>query len=444
MTDFKKSHKLANVCYDIRGPVLDHANLLEEEGQRIIKLNIGNPGAFGLDAPDEIMHDVIHNIRNAQGYCHSKGLFAARKAVMQRAQTQGIEDVVVDDVIMGNGVSELIVMSMQALLNNGDEILIPSPDYPLWTAAVSMAGGTPQHYLCDEADDWQPDISDIESKITPQTKGIVVINPNNPTGAVYSENNLKQIVALAEKHNLVVFADEIYDRILYDEAQHVPLATLVKNVLCLTFNGLSKTYRLAGFRSGWVVISGAKQRAASYIEGLEMLASMRLCANVPAMLAVQTALGGYQSINDLILPGGRLLEQRDLAYDLITQIPGVSCVKPKSAMYLFPKLDPEIYPILDDQDLVLELLKQERVLLVQGSAFNTADKQHFRIVFLPDKDQLIAAIERLAAFLGRLREQPAANSLNGAAIIDKTGQEVPITESMIADAFGEIANSGKA
>ena len=444
MTDFKKSHKLANVCYDIRGPVLDHANLLEEEGQRIIKLNIGNPGAFGLDAPDEIMHDVIHNIRNAQGYCHSKGLFAARKAVMQRAQTQGIEDVVVDDVIMGNGVSELIVMSMQALLNNGDEILIPSPDYPLWTAAVSMAGGTPQHYLCDEADDWQPDISDIESKITPQTKGIVVINPNNPTGAVYSENNLKQIVALAEKHNLVVFADEIYDRILYDEAQHVPLATLVKNVLCLTFNGLSKTYRLAGFRSGWVVISGAKQRAASYIEGLEMLASMRLCANVPAMLAVQTALGGYQSINDLILPGGRLLEQRDLAYDLITQIPGVSCVKPKSAMYLFPKLDPEVYPILDDQDLVLELLKQERVLLVQGSAFNTADKQHFRIVFLPDKDQLIAAIERLAAFLGRLREQPAANSLNGAAIIDKTGQEVPITESMIADAFGEIANSGKA
>jgi alanine-synthesizing transaminase len=306
---------------------------------------------------------------------------------------------------MGNGVSELIVMSMQALLNNGDEVLIPSPDYPLWTAAVSMAGGTPQHYLCDEADDWQPDIADIESKITPQTKGIVVINPNNPTGAVYSENNLKQIVALAEKHNLVVFADEIYDRILFDKAQHVPLATLAKNVLCLTFNGLSKTYRLAGFRSGWVVISGAKHRAASYIEGLEMLASMRLCANVPAMLAVQTALGGYQSIDDLILPGGRLLEQRDLAYDLITQIPGVSCVKPKSAMYLFPKLDPEVYPILDDEHLVLELLKQERVLLVQGSAFNTADKQHFRIVFLPDKDQLTSAIERLAAFLQRLREQ---------------------------------------
>ena len=404
MTELQKSHKLANVCYDIRGPVLDHANLLEEEGQRIIKLNIGNPGAFGLDAPDEIMHDVIHNIRNAQGYCHSKGLFAARKAVMQRAQTQGIKTVVVDDVIMGNGVSELIVMSMQALLNDGDEVLIPSPDYPLWTAAVAMAGGTPKHYLCDEDDNWQPNIADIESKITPQTKGIVVINPNNPTGAVYSQNNLKQIVALAEKHSLVIFADEIYDRILYDEAEHIPLATLVKDVLCLTFNGLSKTYRLAGFRSGWVVISGAKERAGSYIEGLEMLASMRLCANVPAMLAVQTALGGYQSINDLTSVGGRLIEQRDLAYEMITQIPGISCVKPKSAMYLYPKLDPEIYPIDDDQNLVLDLLKEERVLLVQGSAFNSVDKQHFRIVFLPDKAQLTEAIERLAGFLERRRK----------------------------------------
>jgi len=408
MPELKKSRKLANVCYDIRGPVLDHANLLEEEGQRIIKLNIGNPGAFGFDAPDEIMHDVIHNLRNAQGYCHSKGLFAARKAVMQRAQTQGIKSVVVDDVIMGNGVSELIVMSMQALLNNGDEVLIPSPDYPLWTAAVSMAGGTPKHYQCNEADNWQPNIADIESKITSQTRGIVVINPNNPTGAVYSEDNLKQIVALAEKYNLVVFADEIYDRIVYDDAEHIPLATLVVSVLCLTFNGLSKTYRLAGFRSGWVVISGAKDNARSYIEGLEMLASMRLCANVPAMLAVQTALGGYQSINDLILPGGRLKAQRDLAYDLITQIPGVSCVKPKSAMYLFPRLDPDIYPVADDENLVLELLKQERVLLVQGSAFNMAGTQHFRIVFLPDKDQLTEAIGRLAIFLERLRNQASA------------------------------------
>jgi len=408
MPELKKSLKLANVCYDIRGPVLDHANLLEEEGQRIIKLNIGNPGAFGFDAPDEIMHDVIHNLRNAQGYCHSKGLFAARKAVMQRAQTQGIKSVVVDDVIMGNGVSELIVMSMQALLNNGDEVLIPSPDYPLWTAAVSMAGGTPKHYQCNEADNWQPNIADIESRITSQTRGIVVINPNNPTGAVYSEDNLKQIVALAEKYNLVVFADEIYDRIVYDDAEHIPLATLVVSVLCLTFNGLSKTYRLAGFRSGWVVISGAKDNARSYIEGLEMLASMRLCANVPAMLAVQTALGGYQSINDLILPGGRLKAQRDLAYDLITQIPGVSCVKPKSAMYLFPRLDPDIYPVADDENLVLELLKQERVLLVQGSAFNMAGTQHFRIVFLPDKDQLTEAIGRLAIFLERLRNQASA------------------------------------
>ena len=414
MPELKKSLKLANVCYDIRGPVLDHANLLEDEGQRIIKLNIGNPGAFGFDAPDEIMHDVIHNLREAQGYCHSKGLFSARKAVMQRAQTQGIADVVVDDVIMGNGVSELIVMAMQALLNNDDEVLIPSPDYPLWTAAVSMAGGTPVHYQCNEDDNWQPNVADIESKITANTRGIVVINPNNPTGAVYSENTLKQIVSLAEKYNLVVFADEIYDRILYDDAVHIPLATLVKKVLCLTFNGLSKTYRLAGFRSGWVITSGAKHNARSYIEGLEMLASMRLCANVPAMLAVQTALGGYQSINDLILPNGRLLAQRDLAYELITQIPGVSCVKPKSAMYLFPKLDPVMYPIADDEDLVLELLKQERVLLVQGSAFNMVGTQHFRIVFLPDKDQLIEAIGRLATFLERVRVTSGTNSLTAA------------------------------
>ena len=405
MTYLQKSKKLAHVCYDIRGPVLDHANALEEAGQRIIKLNIGNPAAFGFDAPDEIMSDVIKNLREAKGYCNSKGLFAARKAVMQRAQTQGVRDVVVDDVIMGNGVSELIVMSMQALLNSGDEVLIPSPDYPLWTAAVAMAGGTPKHYRCDESDDWQPDIADIESKITPHTRGIVVINPNNPTGAVYSEEHLKQIVALAEKHNLVVFADEIYDRIVYDDAVHIPLATLVKDVLCLTFNGLSKTYRLAGFRSGWVVISGAKQNAKSYIEGLEMLASMRLCANVPAMLAVQTALGGYQSINDLISPGGRLLQQRDLAHELITQIPGVSCVKPKSAMYLFPKLDAEMYPIVDDQNLILEFLKQERVLLVQGTAFNAFDKQHFRIVFLPDQDQLREAMARLASFLARMRKR---------------------------------------
>ena len=404
MTDLLKSHKLSGVCYDIRGPVLDHANWLEDQGQKIIKLNIGNPGAFGFDAPDEIFQDVIQNLREAQGYCHSKGLFSARKAVMQRYQAQGIDGIHVEDVIMGNGVSELIVMAMQALLNPKDEILIPSPDYPLWTAAVSMGGGTPIHYRCDEADDWQPDIADIEAKITANTRGIVIINPNNPTGAVYSADTLKKLVALAEKHNLVVFADEIYDRIVYDDAIHIPLARLVTDSLCLTFNGLSKTYRLAGFRSGWMLITGTKERAGSYIEGLEMLASMRLCANAPAMLAVQTALGGRQSIEDLILPGGRLLAQRDLAYRLITEIPGVSCVMPKSAMYLFPKLDPEIYPVADDEQLMLDLLKEERILMVQGSAFNLDSKQHFRIVFLPDQEQLTESIARFANFLERLRQ----------------------------------------
>lgn len=404
MTDLLKSHKLSGVCYDIRGPVLDHANWLEDQGQKIIKLNIGNPGAFGFDAPDEIFQDVIQNLREAQGYCHSKGLFSARKAVMQRYQAQGIDGIHVEDVIMGNGVSELIVMAMQALLNPQDEILIPSPDYPLWTAAVSMGGGTPIHYRCDEGDDWQPDIADIEAKITANTRGIVIINPNNPTGAVYSEDTLKKLVALAEKHNLVVFADEIYDRIVYDDAIHIPLASLVTDSLCLTFNGLSKTYRLAGFRSGWMLITGTKERAGSYIEGLEMLASMRLCANAPAMLAVQTALGGRQSIEDLILPGGRLLAQRDLAYRLITEIPGVSCVMPKSAMYLFPKLDPEIYPVADDEQLMLDLLKEERILMVQGSAFNLDSKQHFRIVFLPDQEQLTESIARFANFLERLRQ----------------------------------------
>jgi alanine-synthesizing transaminase len=403
MTELLKSQKLHGVCYDIRGPVLDHANWLEAEGHKIIKLNIGNPAAFGFEAPDEIIHDVIHNLREAQGYCHSKGLFSARKAIMQRYQLEGILNVDVEDIILGNGVSELIVMALQALLNAGDEVLIPSPDYPLWTAATSLSGGTPIHYRCDEANEWQPDLDDIQNKITANTRGIVVINPNNPTGAVYSEDTLRQIVALAQQHNLVIFADEIYDRILYDDTVHTPLAKLAREALCVTFNGLSKTYRLAGFRSGWMLLSGAKHRAESYIEGLEMLASMRLCANVPAMLAVQTALGGYQSINDLILPGGRLKEQRDLAYELLTAIPGVSCVKPKAAMYLFPRLDPEIYPIADDEDMVLQLLQEERMLLVQGTAFNWADKQHFRMVFLPDRDHLIDAIGRFSRFLERMR-----------------------------------------
>ncbi|MFQ3263726.1 MAG: alanine-synthesizing transaminase [Porticoccaceae bacterium] len=404
MNKIQQSSKLQNVNYEIRGPVLDYANQLEADGQQVMKLNIGNPGAFGFDAPDEIMRDVIHNLRSAQGYSHSKGLFSARKSVVQRYQLQGVDSIDVDDVIMGNGVSELIVMAMQGLLNLNDEILIPAPDYPLWTAAVAISGGSPVHYKCDEDQGWQPCLADIESKITARTRGIVIINPNNPTGAVYSEDILRGLVAIAEKHNLIVFADEIYDRILFDGSVHHPLSVLTKNTLCLTFNGLSKTYRLAGFRSGWMLVSGAKANATSYLEGLEMLASMRLCANVPAMLAVQTALGGRQSINDLILPGGRLLAQRDLCLELLTAIPGVSCVKPKSAMYLFFKLDPAVYPIENDEMFVLELLKQQHLLIVQGSAFNYQDTQHFRIVFLPDKNQLTEAIARLASFLLAYRQ----------------------------------------
>ena len=403
MQHIKKSDKLDNVCYDIRGPVLDHANRLEEEGLRILKLNIGNPAPFGLEAPDEIIHDVIHNLANAQGYCHAKGLYSARKAVMQRCQIMGIPNVEIDDVFLGNGVSELIVMAMQALLNNGDEILVPAPDYPLWTAAVTLAGGKAVHYLCDEANEWQPNIEDIARKTTPKTRGIVVINPNNPTGAVYSKAVLEQVVELARQHDLIIYADEIYDRILYDDAVHVPLGSLATDVLCITFNGLSKTYRLAGFRSGWLVVSGAKHRARSYIQGIEMLASMRLCANVPAMYAIQTALGGYQSINDLVVPGGRLYQQREKAWTLLNAIPGVSCVKPKAAMYLFPRLDPEIYPIEDDEQLVLDLLLEERILLVQGTAFNWPDPDHFRIVFLPREDDLEEAISRLARFLEKYR-----------------------------------------
>ncbi|MEA3300146.1 MAG: pyridoxal phosphate-dependent aminotransferase [Pseudomonadota bacterium] len=403
MQHFQKSNKLNNVCYDIRGPVLDHANRLEDEGHRILKLNIGNPAPFGFEAPDEILQDVIHNLHQAQGYSHSKGIFSARKAVMQRTQVQGVPDVEIDDIFLGNGVSELIVMAMQALLNPGDEILIPAPDYPLWTAAVTLAGGTPVHYLCDEANDWQPDMADITAKVNGNTRGIVVINPNNPTGAVYGEAVLQQIVDLAREHDLVIFADEIYDRIVYDDAEHIPMGRLATDVLCITFNGLSKTYRLAGFRSGWLVVSGAKHRARGYIQGMEMLSSMRLCANVPAMYAIQTALGGYQSINDLIRPGGRLHQQREIAHQLLTAIPGVSCVKPKGALYMFPRLDPAMYPIEDDEQLVLDLLLQEKMLLVQGSAFNYPDNNHFRIVFLPREDDLGDAVKRLEQFLGRIR-----------------------------------------
>ena len=398
----KKSNKLANVCYDIRGPVLVEANRLEEEGHRILKLNIGNPAPFGFDAPDEIIQDVIRLLPSSQGYCESKGLYSARKAVMQHYQQRGLLSIDIDDVYLGNGASELITMSMQALLNNGDEVLIPAPDYPLWTASVSLSGGTPVHYMCDEQSDWFPDIDDIRAKINSNTKAIVIINPNNPTGAVYSKELLQQIVDIAEQHNLIILADEIYDKILYDEAQHIPMSTLANDVFCVTFNGLSKAYRLAGFRSGWMLLTGAKHRAKDYIEGLNILSSMRLCANVPAQHAIQTCLGGYQSINDLVLPGGRLLEQRDTAYELLNQIPGVSCTKPKGAIYMFPRLDPKKFAIHDDEQLVFDFLQQEKILLVQGTAFNWPSPDHLRVVFLPRKDDLTHALERFAVFLSRM------------------------------------------
>lgn len=404
MKRINKSKKLEGVCYDIRGPILDRANQLEDEGQRILKLNIGNPAPFGFDAPDEIIADVIHNIRNAQGYTESKGLFAARKAIMQECQKLKVPNVDIDDIFLGNGVSELIVMANQALLNDGDEVLVPSPDYPLWTAAVNLAGGKPIHYVCDEAADWSPDIDDIISKISPRTRAIVIINPNNPTGAVYSKEVLERLVKIAQEHQLVIFADEIYSKIVYDDAEFIPLGSLAtEGVLCVSFNGLSKSYRLAGFRSGWAVLSGEKQKAKEFVKGIEMLASMRLCANVPSMYAVQTALGGYQSINELILPGGRLKEQRDAACDGISKIPGVSCVKPKGAIYLFPKIDMKMYDFDDDQKLILNFLEQEKILLVQGTAFNWAQPDHFRIVFLPQAHEIANAVEKFGKFLEAYR-----------------------------------------
>ncbi|GEA51566.1 aminotransferase [Vibrio inusitatus NBRC 102082] len=399
MKNIEMSSKLDNVCYDIRGPVLKHAKRMEEEGHKILKLNIGNPAPFGFDTPDEILVDVLRNLPTSQGYCDSKGIYSARKAVVQYYQRKGLRSLDVEDVYMGNGVSELIVMAMQALLNNGDELLVPAPDYPLWSAAVSLSGGNPVHYLCDEQSDWFPDIADIRSKITPKTRGLVLINPNNPTGAVYSRDLLLQIIEVAREHNLIIFADEIYDKILYDGATHTSIATLADDVVMVTFNGLSKAYRICGFRSGWMFITGPQHLAKGYIDGLDMLSSMRLCANVPMQHAVQTALGGYQSINELILPGGRLLEQRDKAFEMITSIPGVSCVKPKGALYLFPKLDPKIYKIHDDQKMVLDFLKQEKVLLVQGSGFNWPKPDHFRIVTLPHIEDLEVAIGRFERFI---------------------------------------------
>jgi alanine-synthesizing transaminase len=402
---YTKSTKLAGVCYDIRGPVLKEAKRLEEEGYRVIRLNIGNTASFGLDAPDELFHDVIINLREAQGYCESKGLFAARKAVMQYYQKKQVRDVDIEDIYIGNGVSELIVMSMQALLNDGDEVLVPAPDYPLWTAAVNLSGGTAVHYMCDERADWTPDMADLEAKLTSKTKGIVVINPNNPTGSVYPREILEQLHALAAGHGLVVFADEIYDKILYDGAVHVPFSSLAEDILCLTFNGLSKNYRAPGFRAGWLMLSGRKSLAEDYREGLDILASMRLCSNVPAQYAIQTSLGGYQSIDDLVAPGGRLHLQREYAYQAVSSIPGLSCTKPKGALYLFPKIDTDKFSIHDDQRFVLDLLLEKKILLVQGTGFNWPKPDHFRLVFLPNEETLAEAIGGLGEFLEWYRQR---------------------------------------
>ena len=405
MKTISKSAKLANVCYDIRGPIMDRARQMEEEGHKIIKLNIGNLAVFGFDSPEEIQQDMIRNLPNSAGYSDSKGIFAARKAVMHSTQQQGITGVTLDDIYLGNGASELIVMATNALLDNGDELLLPAPDYPLWTAAVSLSGGTPVHYMCDEANGWMPNLEDMKSKISPRTKGIVVINPNNPTGALYSDALLRAIVEMAREHGLVIFADEVYDKVLYDGAKHTAIASLSDDVLTLTFNSLSKSHRSCGYRAGWMIVSGDKKVAKDYIEGLNMLSNMRLCANVPGQWAIQTALGGHQSINELVGEGGRLRRQRDLAYELITAIPGVSCVKPSAALYMFPKLDPTIYPIADDQQFFLELLEETRVMLVQGTGFNWPQPDHFRIVFLPHEDDLREAIGRLARFLEHYRKR---------------------------------------
>ena len=405
MKPIQKSAKLANVLYDVRGPIVDAARQMEDEGQKIIKLNIGNMQPFGFDPPEEVMQDMIRNLPSSAGYSDSKGVFAARKAVMHYTQQQGIAGVTLDDIYLGNGASELIVMATNALLNDGDELLLPSPDYPLWTAATSLSGGKPVHYVCDESNDWMPDLADMRAKITPRTRGIVIINPNNPTGALYSDELLKGVVELAREHGLVLLVDEVYDKVLYDGVKFTSMASLSTDVLTLTFNSLSKAYRSCGYRAGWMVVSGPKADARDYIEGLNMLANLKLGSNVPGQWAIQTALGGYQSINDLVKPGGRLCRQRDLAYELITQIPGVTCVKPHAALYMFPRLDPAMYPIADDRQFFMEVLRATRVMLVQGSGFNYPDNQHFRIVFLPHEDDLREAIGRLAGFLATYRQR---------------------------------------
>ncbi|PKO83637.1 MAG: aminotransferase [Betaproteobacteria bacterium HGW-Betaproteobacteria-11] len=408
MQPISKSAKLNNVCYDIRGPVLERARQMEEDGHKIIKLNIGNLAPFGFDVPEEIQQDIIRNLPTASGYSESKGIFSARKAVMHYTQQKRIKGVTIEDIYIGNGASELIVMAMNALLNTGDEVLVPAPDYPLWTAAVSLSGGVPRHYLCDEGAGWLPDLADIRAKITPATRALVIINPNNPTGALYPDDLLRELIEIARTHDLIVYADEVYDRVLYEGAQHTSVAALSEDVLTITFNSLSKNYRACGYRAGWMVVSGDKRPAKDYIEGLDILSSMRLCANVPAQWGIQTALGGYQSIDDLVAEGGRMRRQRDLAYELITAIPGVTCVKPKASLYMFPRLDPRLYPISDDQEFISELLVTEKVLLVQGSGFNWPHPDHFRLVFLPHEDDLREAVERIARFLDFYRKRYGA------------------------------------
>ncbi len=410
MNTIKKSDKLQNVCYDIRGPLLKTANKMEAEGQRIIKLNIGNPAPFGFEAPHEILRDVAMNLPAATGYSDSQGIFSARKAVLQYYQSKGLLSAVdVRDVYLGNGVSELIVMTMQALMNDGDEVLIPMPDYPLWTAAANLAGGTAVHYRCNEDDNWHPDIEDIKSKITSKTKGIVVINPNNPTGALYSDDLLKQIIEVAIEHDLIIMADEIYDRVLYDDMQHTPMSTLSDDVLILSYNGLSKSHRIAGFRAGWMMVSGRKQHATDFIEGLDMLASMRLCSNVPGQYAIQTAMGGYQSMKELTSERGRLFKQRELAISRLNAIPGISCTMPQGAFYCFPKMDPAVYPIKDDMQFMMDLLLEEKVLVVQGTGFNWDAPDHFRVVFLPNLHDLEDALDRLDRFFAKKRQQFGTN-----------------------------------
>ena len=410
MKPIQKSAKLANVLYDVRGPIVDAARQMEDEGQKIIKLNIGNMQPFGFDPPEEVMQDMIRNLPSSAGYSDSKGVFAARKAVMHYTQQQGIAGVTLDDIYLGNGASELIVMATNALLNDGDELLLPSPDYPLWTAATSLSGGKPVHYVCDESNDWMPDLADMRAKVTSRTRGIVIINPNNPTGALYSDDLLKGVVELAREHGLVLLVDEVYDKVLYDGVRHTAMGSLSTDVLTLTFNSLSKAYRSCGYRAGWMVLSGPKADAKDFIEGLNMLANLKLGSNVPGQWAIQTALGGYQSIQDLVKEGGRLRRQRDLAYELITAIPGVTCVKPQAALYMFPRLDPKMYPIEDDRQFFMEVLRATRVMLVQGSGFNYPDQQHFRIVFLPHEEDLREAISRLAKFLEQYRARHAKSA----------------------------------